>query len=266
MRPKRFACLITILILGFGCVSSQNSGNLLQKIAPENSLPPDQLAYYSDTFDSLNEDLWKTILWVGDTNALTKHFKAAEVKIVNGKLVLRNQKNAFSKARISSTFLLAGDFDFQVDLKYHVSDVNNVKLQAVMWLNRIPEVAKNEINTIALLFDPTEIKFWILKGKNIQGKKNSSIPVKLNSTMFDGQIRFVRNSGKLYTFLKKNGSSNWKKLYKMNFIESDISVGFNIRNFDKTQSDDMHSKGDSISLEIDNFKIHAAEKIIESDI
>ena len=80
----------------------------------KNGLQQDELTYYSDTFDKIREDLWDRAGYLYREEQ-RQNFKPADMRFVDGKLIIRTQTGSFSKGGIASRYVLRGDFDIQLD-------------------------------------------------------------------------------------------------------------------------------------------------------
>ena len=99
--------LLSVLL---SCATDKASSQL------QNSLPQNELSYYSDDFDKMREDLWERAgyLWREDQ---ARNFKQADMRFDDGKLIIQTQPGSFSKGGLGSKYSLRGDFDIQLNCR-----------------------------------------------------------------------------------------------------------------------------------------------------
>lgn len=105
--------LFFVLIL-VGCVASK-------LIVVEKSLPQSELTNFTDTFDTLNEELWEQYAESSDWQM--ENFKMADVKF-NGQLIIETKKDAYSRGTLHSKFHLRGDYDIQIDCEAAIKEIS----------------------------------------------------------------------------------------------------------------------------------------------
>ena len=82
---------------------------------------------------------------------------------------------------------------------------------------------------------------------------------------FNGSFRIVRTGQDIHTFYKNNGATpEWTKMTTYRLTDGDMMMGFQLRNFFAQRASLQASY--SISVEFDQFKITAAQQIIEEEI
>ena len=247
------ATLITIQ----GCATQPVSFKI------ENSLPQRKLAYYNDSFEKLREDLWEKAGFTF-SQAQLRQFKAADLAVENGVLRIETKTGGFSKGGLVSKYNLRGDFDVQVDC--HIDflvgkyDMDQILGMAIVEKGKAP----GELRAINI-------------GLIKQGKSDSSI---INSNYvekrkiyqgnwdrtgdFHGTLRIVRIGHEITTLYKREGETHWRKLNTLPSTRNDAIVGFGLQNF-ILKRNSITAKV-SITAKFDNFKINAAQEIIEEEI
>jgi hypothetical protein len=247
--------LATSFIFFQGCVAEHVSMKV------EKSLPQSKLAYYNDSFDKLREDLWERggMTW---TKKQFSNFKFADIQIENGKLKIQTKTGSFSKGGIGSKFMLRGDFDFQVDC--HIDFLKGISEYQQLNLS-VADKGKysSDIELIGMVVRKTKksdtsyiIGIFRNWGKFHFEKKR---PV----GNFHGTMRMIRKGYNIKRLYKKEGDIEWKEISTKSFNKNDVMIGLTVQNFigNKTSAGSSSAKG-----EFDNFRINAAQEIIEGDI
>jgi hypothetical protein len=81
---------------------------------------------------------------------------------------------------------------------------------------------------------------------------------------FNGSFRILRTGKTISTLYKKEGTAGWTPMGSFRLTDSDMLIGFQLRNFFGTRTTVLANH--SISAEFDSFKINAAREIIEEEI
>ena len=103
-----------------------------------------------------------------------------------------------------------------------------------------------------------------IKGKK-KGKRNITKNLKRSKAQFDGIFRCTRKSNQIYFFTRENFSSQWKLIFERNWILNDVKIQFGLSNFG-TVNKIFPNTAFQPTVELDNFKVNAAQRIIEEDI
>jgi hypothetical protein len=229
----------------------------------ENSLPQSRLAHYNDSFDKLREDLWEKAGFTYSQVQL-RQFKAADLAIENGMLRIETKTGAFSKGGLVSKYKFRGDFDVQVDC--HIDflvgkqDMDQVMGFGIVERGKTP--AKMRGIFLGLLKRGESGESLI---HSSYGEKGKFYLEKWRRTGdFHGTLRFVRIGQEINTLYKREGKAQWNKLNTLPSSRNDAIVGFALQNF-IVQRKSITAKS-SIIGEFDNFKINAAQEIIEEEI
>jgi hypothetical protein len=227
----------------------------------ENSLPSSRLEYYSDSFDKLREDLWEKAGFVYEKEQL-KNYKSANMQIEKGSLVFKTEIGTFSKGGLVARYELKGDFDVQIDCKINFSkeekDMDQILSFAVLEKGPLPQ--ENRLVAISLIKVAQEgsgIFSSYRDGKLILGK--SWYPI----GDFHGSLRIVRAGEKVSTYYKRQGES-WRRRDIFPSSGGNARIGFIVQNF-AMQRRSVHATAPVIG-EFDNFRINAAQTIIEDEI
>jgi hypothetical protein len=229
----------------------------------ENSLPQSELAYYSDSFDNMREDLWDRAGFLYREEQV-KNFKQADLRFENGRLIIQTQTGSFSKGGLSSRYALRGDFDIQLDCKMDfikgISGMDQVFNVAVF--EKSLKKGKMSFAMIGLTMKAGSNQGYIFSNcvVNGKGKKGDSI----ETENFKGAFRFLRTGKAINTLYKKAGTPEWTKMYTFRVTDKDMLIGFQVRNFFGNRITIRANQ--SISATFDSLKINAAREIIEDEI
>lgn len=252
--------LIVIFLLA-SLVSFQGCATEKVVIKIEKSLPPSKLAYYNDPFDELRNDLWDQVGFIYKPEQM-KNYKAAKMRIENGQLVIETQVGSFSKGGLGLRYLLRGDFDIQIDCHLdflYAGDMDQVMGLGVVEKDPVPQA--NHVVAITLLKKPGEgsgiFSNYRVGMHGIKGK--SWLPM----GNFHGSLRIARIGEKISTYYRKEGGS-WKKRDTFPAGGGDAVVGTLIQNFTMIRKSINATK--KVVAKFDNFRINAAQEIIEEEI
>jgi hypothetical protein len=228
----------------------------------ENSLPPDKLAYYSDSFDTFREDLWgKNVILYKDTQMVG--FQLADIICRGGKLVFTTQKDCFSKASLDTKYRLKGDFDIQMDCRF--SPIRDLQpMDQVMGLGLYDkgsgENSNQDVIRIVVFRGLGQSKTFLMStSKNSTGRS----PYRKEIGDFDGSLRMNRTGRTLSTYYRQKGKE-WQKLSAFPVSTADLTFGFTLQNF--THRTNNLRSALPFTAEFSEFKINAAQGIIEEEI
>ena len=260
---KRINALIIGIFLaafsGFfpGCVTDTATLKL------EKSLPQNKLVYYNDSFDKLRTDLWEKAGYIPN-EAQKDNFKLAKMHIEYGKLRVETEAGCFSKGGLGSKYGLRGDFDIQMDCQIDflegVYDMD--QLLTLLVVERGKEL--KTMNSVSLcLFKQGGRDFnTIFSGFRKNGKFHRGNWYKIGN--FDGTLRIVRIGDRISTLFKRKGDAEGKKMDTFRSTPNDVMIGFSTCNFTPMRTS-ITAKA-PITATFDNFRINAAEEIIEEEI
>jgi len=228
----------------------------------EKGLPQNKLAYYNDSFDKLREDLWEK----GSTphrKEQMSNFRLANMSIENGALKVETKTGGFSRNGLVSKYTLRGDFDIQVDC--HIDflktepDMDQVLDFNVFEKAKGPEKPKAAV--IALLKRPNRNAII----NCIYVEKRSPLFRKRHPTgNFHGTLRIARIGNEMSTLYKMEGELGWKKMGTFPGMTGEVTVSFSLSNFIVRRTSIRAES--SISATFDNFRINAAQGIVEEEI
>jgi hypothetical protein len=262
MRNKK-ACLIVgfLLLAFFGALLSCATDKAPLQI--ENSLPQSELEYYSDSFDKMREDLWDRAGYLHREEQI-QNFKMADMRFENGKLLIRTKTGSFSKGGLGSKYSLRGDFDLQLDCRidFLKSTFGMDQLLNVLVVDKSGKIGKTDTIVINLAMGELMHQGWLSSGAIINGRWNKGSSKLIES--FDGTLRILRKEQHISTLYKNKDASEWSKIHTFRSTDNDMIFGFQVRNFFNKRTTIQAKQ--SISAEFDNFRINAAEEIIEEEI
>ena len=93
----------------------------------------------------------------------------------------------------------------------------------------------------------------------LNGEPKKGFMQQINS--FKGSLRIVRSGAFITTSYKEEGSSGWNWMNTFHLTADSMRVGFQLRNFLSKRTAIVAAE--SVSAEIDGFKLNAAREIIE---
>jgi len=260
--PLRFLIgILSITFVGTMLSCATDKAPLLT----ENSLPQDQLAYYSDPFDKIRDDLWDRAGYLYREEQI-QNFKQTDMHTDNGKLVLRTKTGSFSKGGLATRYALSGDFDIQLDCRMDfgkvISRTDMDQLFSFGVIEKSLSAGKMNFAVIGLVMQGGLgqggiFSNCVVNGKRIRGGTH-------RTEKFSGSLRILRKGNYIDVLYKKIETTEWTKMntYRMGGI--DMRVGFQLRNFVNTRT--TIRANHSISTEVDRFIINAAQEIIEDEI
>ncbi|MEW6664481.1 MAG: hypothetical protein AB1512_04590 [Thermodesulfobacteriota bacterium] len=89
-------------------------------------------------------------------------------------------------------------------------------------------------------------------------------PDKRTVDAFHGTMRFVRKGKKIDSLCRDKGSSEWKEMNSCSCPDKDMFFGVMLCNWHRNRT--SIAADEAISVTFENFKIGAAQGIVESDI
>jgi hypothetical protein len=239
-----------------GCVTDTTSLKI------EKALPQNKLAYYNDSFDKLRTDLWEKAGYIYN-EAQEANFKLARMWIQDGKLWVQTETGCFSKGGLGSKYGLKGDFDIQVDCQIDflqgVYDMD--QLLTLLVIERGKPIGAGDWVFLRLGKDGGSDSGEILSASLNNGRYHPGNSHDINN--FDGTLRIVRKGSKITTLYTK-GDKLWKTLDTFWPTSNDMGFCFLLQNFTIKRTS-ITAKA-PITATFDNFRINAAEEIIEEDI
>lgn len=250
--------LFTIPLVFFqGCATEK-------ALKVEKSLLQSELAYYNDSFDNLREDLWEKGGLVLHEEQLS-NFKYADISIENGQLKVVTKTYCFSKGALGSKCTLRGDFDIQVDghIDFLKGKYDMDQQLAFSVLETGKKVKDLDITSIMARKREGSLESEIISFYYRSGRWNLGSRHHIGNN-FHGTFRIIRIGNKISTLYKENAEIEWKKMFTASFTKNDVIFSVRVQNF--------HGKMTSIKArssvvgKFDNFRINAAQEIVEAEI
>jgi len=265
MQAKNACFMIGFLLIFFfaallSCATDQAPLQIVK------TLPQSEIAYYNDPFDKMREDLWDRAGFLYREEQM-QNFKQADMRFENGKLIIQTQTGSFSKGGLATRYGLRGDFDIQLDCHMDfIKGVSSMDMDQVLSFGVYDQSTK--FGEMAAAIIGLSMKGGLDQGyifsncfKNGEFKRGGSH----KTENFNGSFRIVRTGKDIHTFYKNNGATpEWTKMTTYRLADRDMMMGFQLRNFFAQRTSLQASY--SISVEFDQFKITAAQQIIEEEI
>jgi hypothetical protein len=268
MRHKKAGFPIGFLLLAFFSMLLSCAANEAHLLI-ENSLPQNELAYYSDSFDMLREDLWNKAGYI-HLDQQMQNFKLADMRIENGKLVVQTKTGSFSKGGLAARYAFRGDFDVQLDCRIDFLKgesgldqfMNVLVIDKSGAVDKSGKISKLTAVLINLYMRDSSFQAWIGSNGFINGRWIKGSRQKIEN--FNGTLR-IQRTGKNFTTLYQNkGAPGWNKIDTFHLNANDMVFGFQVRNYFNNRTYIWGTN--PISAEFDNFRINAAHEIIEEEI
>jgi len=229
----------------------------------ENSLPESKLAYYNDSFDKLREDLWDKAGYM-HSEPVRANFRQANMVIDDGKLRIDTQTGSFSKGGLSSRYVIRGDFDIQIDC--HIDFLNGLQDmdQVVLFvvLDRGSEIEEIDSVVVGLAKRGNRDSNSVFSGRTKKGKYHLGNYHWVGD--FHGTLRMVRIGSHITTLYRLQGETEWRKVSTFRSTPNNVQVGIKFQNYTMDRTSII--AGSTVTARFDNFKINAAQEIIEEEI
>jgi hypothetical protein len=255
--------MASLFVLLFGCQTTSSDVELFT-LRIEKSLPQSQLEYFSDSFDTFQEGLWEKVPVHMPKTVKEGDFRLGDISIDKGKLKISTKPDCFSKVAIVSKFTLRGDFDIQIDCDTDFMEGKLDRDHYLFFINlhKVKELAKRTIVGISFFKkgenNPGVFRSGLWSHRRFHGQK------RLELDRFHGSVRFVKVGQKISTLFKTGGELKWKEMATFPCATEDFKIVIGLQNFIGRKS--LTPAKSSISAMVDNFKINAAENIIEEEI
>ena len=249
-KPVRFLFFVCIFAVFLTCAPGRFG----------NGLSPTELAYYSDSFNKMREELWDTS---GDLyrDQLVRSFTQADFDFSDGQLIIRTKTDSFSKGGLTSRFYLKGDFDIQLDCRmdfkfglFHMDQVFSF-----VAIDKVSKPEKTSFVSIGLALAGGGDHGTLFSHCVLNGKPKKGLIQQINN--FKGTLRIARSGALITTSYKEESSSQWNWMNTFRLTDNSMRIGFQLRNFLSKRTAIVAA--DTVSAEIDSFKINAAREIIE---
>ncbi len=260
---KKIYALIIPVFLVVSLPSLQGCATEPVSFKIENSLSQNKLAYYNDSFDKLREDLWEKVglAW---SQAQLANLRIADITIEDGELRIETKMGGFSKGGLASKYRLRGDFDVQIDC--HIDFLGGIHDMDQLLVFAVLEKGEKSQNwrliPIALLKKGKSEQREIFSGYREKGRYQPGNWRHIGN--FHGTLRIVRAGSKISTLYKNQGKTEWTKMNTFSSTKEDVTVAFLLQNFILERK--TITAESSIEARFDNFRINAAQEIIEEEI
>jgi len=222
------------------------------------------LSFYNDAFETFNEDIWDRAQLTFNEEQLD-NFKLGDMEIVDKRLRLRTKTGGFSKAGLSSRYVIRGDFDIQItcDVKFNRSMSGMDQFVNFVTMNKADNFNDSQKAIISLGYRSGRkgpaIAFLHIKNQKRE-KRNWE-----KTSNFKGALRLVREGKKVTGYYQPAGSSRWRTLgSSSSFTTHDVMVGFVLQNFGTKRKKINATR--SVEAYFDSFRINQAEEVIEDEI
>jgi hypothetical protein len=247
-----------LAVLGpfFGCATPQ------PPVEMRGGVPPDELAYFSDTFDELRKDLWDPAGIVHRREQF-ENFRSADIAIDKGELVIRTRVGSFSKGGLVSNFALRGDYDVQIDCRFDFQeDVGDAdQLMGIAAMEEGPAGQQHRIIVTMNLIKVFGKRSGIFVAYRESGKIHDQSWHPTGD--FRGSFRIVRTGSKIFTFYRK-GDGGWHRTDVFSSISGDTRFGLAVLNFTVDRKSIQVTQ--PVIGRFDNFTINGAQEVIEPEI
>jgi hypothetical protein len=198
----------------------------------DKSLPPEKLARYNDSFDSIREDIWGRTGYIFKASE-RENYKQADVSIENGRLKVETKTGSFSARGITSKFIFRGDFDVQVccyvDFLKNASDMD----QMVGFRSSVEgtELEDDKLEGISLeLGKGAKNPAQIFSGYRAKGKYNGRFSKEIGDS-FQGTLRIVRIGDQVAMLYTTAVEGKWQQACNFTRPSNDIRIELYARNF-----------------------------------
>jgi hypothetical protein len=231
----------------------------------ENRLPQNELSYYNDSFDKMREDLWDRagFLWREEQ---VQNFKQADMRFEGGKLVIRTKTGSFSKAGLGSKYVFRGDFDFQLHCRLKfvrgITQKDMDQIFVLLVLDNSQTTGKMNVATIGLFITGGLDQGYLFSDGHANGRKTKGSRHMTDN--FRGWFRIRRAGKSITTLYKKEGTPEWIRMGTYYITDNDMLIGLSLRNFHTKRTQIQATF--PVTAEFDDFKINAAQRIIEDEI
>ena len=258
-EKKRFfwgLCIYCLLFVA-PVENAASSGMKPSNFSIEKSLPQSRLSYYCDSFNKLRNDIWEEseLTYYGP-----QFTHMPDISIEDGRLRIETKTGGFSKGGLRSRYSLRGDFDIQVGCHMDFLEKTPDMDQALLF---VVKGRYKEVYTFIGLSKRADRNSRIFTFYREKGKPMS--PFKWQGVgNFHGTMRVVRIGNKISTLFQKEGESEWEKLGTFKGMTGEVVIGFGVNNF-HTKRATIKAES-SVTARFDNFKINAAQEIIEEKV
>jgi len=234
-------------------------------MCPTQGLSADSdLTFYNDSFETLNEDIWERAQLTFNEEQLD-NFKLGNLEIVDNRLRFSTKTGGFSKAGLSSRYVIKGDFDVQIDCQVEFNRsmskmdhfINFVALTRAKNFN----ASQKAIVSLGYRSGRRGPSISFIHIKNLKREKFKYERI----SNFKGSLRLVREGRQVTGYYKPEGSSRWRALGSSpSFPKKNVMVGLVLQNFAPKRKKIKATR--PVEVYFDNFTINRAEEVIENEI
>ena len=228
-----------------------------------NGLSQDQLAYYSDSFEKMREDLWDRAGYLyRDEQA--QNFKQADLRFTDGQLIIRTKTGSFSKGGLSSRFFIRGDFDVQLDCRmdFNFGSLDMDQVFSFVVLDKTLKPGKMSFVSMGLAIAGGGVHGTLFSNSVLDGRRKKGFMQQVDN--FKGSLRIIRDGQNISTLYKNKVAGRWNQMDTFRLTGNDMLIGFQLRNFFVKRT--LIAANHSISATVEGFKVNAARAIIEEEI
>ena len=240
------------------------SGCAMQQTSPQtgSGLPADKLGLYSDSFDSFRPELWDKAGYIQEPHLAS--YKQADLWVADGKVTVKTKPGFFSKGGLALKPGLRGDFDVQVDcqidFQMDLSGMDQVLLFGA--LEKGGEAETMDGVFVGLFKRRESLKSFIFCAHRLNKTYQRTYANEIGD--FDGTLRIARVGDNVTAFYKERNDDQWTKMSTFPFSNVDIMPGFKVQNYTADRTSIEATTG--ITATFDNFRINAAQEIVEPEI
>jgi hypothetical protein len=262
---KKIYALIIPVFLVVSLPSLQGCATEPISFKIENSLPQSKLAYYNDSFDKIREDVWEKAAFTKGREQIAS-YRRADVTIEEGQLSIKTKTGGFSQGGLGSKYVLRGDFDVQLDCHIDFSKGKRDFDQYLFFFVAVAETKTKEDRSVAhigVVKKAGHGKGLIYSRHTVRGER---FPFSRGPRIgrFHGSFRIVRTGERMGMFFRKEREALWRELGNFAFPADDVRLGFSLQNYIFERESIIATS--YLMATFDNFRINAAQEIIEEDI
>ncbi|MBW2096517.1 MAG: hypothetical protein JRI80_16720 [Deltaproteobacteria bacterium] len=257
------AWILSVIMVVWSMVFMSGCAQQSSEMVILNTLSPEKIARYNDSFDSFREDLWERSHYTYN-RAQEQNFELADMFIEEGRLEIRTKTGVFSKGSVHSRYALRGDFDVQIDCHFDFLKAQAGMDQRAIFvvLEKGEEVGKADAAIFQIQKRGFEDNGFLLLG--CVNWSRFTLETSRRVSGFHGTLRFVRKENKIVSLYRQEGATEWVKAGSCRINAGNMIVGFGLQNFD-TERTTIKAEA-PISATFDNFRINFAQEIVEEEI
>jgi hypothetical protein len=258
IKRAMLCCLVSFA--GFFIACAYDTASL--KI--DKSLPPEKLARYNEPFN-INRGIWEKFGLIRNVSMMT-NFKPVDMSVENGRMKLETKVGFFSSGGISSKFFFRGNFDVQVDCHFEFLKDTDDMDQVIYFtaFDQTTELEDDKLENVCLVLNKRgKNPAFIFGAYHKKGKWNRCYSREIGD-FFKGSFRIVRIGDQVTLLYKTAAKMEWQKTCSLSRPNNDTRISIGVQNYrDNRVFIDAKSP---FTAQFDNFKINAAQEIIEDEI